>query len=165
MRKKSANRKLGKQALESIGLNLFVTNVGRETCTASQVYELYTLRWQIELVFKTWKSIIKIHQLHAMNALRMECVLLMRLIWAMLNWAIFTQIRDVLGQNVSLHKFTQTLHNRSAGLSWAIMQDKEQLYSWLVELCKISNYYHIKEYKKGKENYLNIMKILVKNEV
>ncbi|MCP4458818.1 MAG: transposase [Cytophagales bacterium] len=34
-------------------LNVFVTNVPASICSAQQLYELYTIRWQIELIFKT----------------------------------------------------------------------------------------------------------------
>ncbi|MBC7511350.1 MAG: transposase [Ferruginibacter sp.] len=37
-------------------LKVFVNNVGAEKLTVQQAYELYKIRWQIELMFKTWKS-------------------------------------------------------------------------------------------------------------
>ncbi len=54
IKKKKANgQSISKLTKESAGLNLFVTNVEKEKCSAKQIYELYTLRWQIELIFKT----------------------------------------------------------------------------------------------------------------
>ena len=43
--------------------NIFITNVPEEVCNAKEITNLYKLRWQIELIFKTWKSIIKIDKL------------------------------------------------------------------------------------------------------
>jgi hypothetical protein len=37
-------------------LNLFITNVGRKDPDAGKVREVYTLRRQIGLVFRVWKS-------------------------------------------------------------------------------------------------------------
>lgn len=39
-----------------LGWNLYVTNVPRERLSTEQVSLLYRLRWQIELLFKLWKS-------------------------------------------------------------------------------------------------------------
>ena len=39
------------------GLNIYVTNTPWEWVPMKQVHELYSLRWQIEIVFKTWKSL------------------------------------------------------------------------------------------------------------
>ena len=40
---------------------VLVTNVSRRLLTARHVAELYRLRWQIELVFKEWKSYANLH--------------------------------------------------------------------------------------------------------
>lgn len=36
--------------------NLLITNIQNEECDGQQIYQLYSLRWHIELIFKTWKS-------------------------------------------------------------------------------------------------------------
>jgi len=38
-------------------LNVFITNVPVKEITAREAYDLYKIRWQIELMFKIWKSI------------------------------------------------------------------------------------------------------------
>src|SRR5690606_37737359 len=124
-KKKTANRKLGEDALESIGLNLFVTNVEREKCDAEAIYELYTLRWQIELVFKTWKSVMKLHKIHSMNATRLECIILIKLLWVMLNWSIWNRIKDYTNKDISFHKFSQTLQSRSKRLTPCVLRSKQ----------------------------------------
>ncbi|WP_353812964.1 transposase [Bacillus cereus group sp. FL70] len=39
------------------GLNIYVTNIPWEWVPMKQVHELNSLRWQIEIVFKTWRSL------------------------------------------------------------------------------------------------------------
>jgi Transposase DDE domain len=43
-----------------MAMNVFITNVPAEWLTAQQVIQTYRLRWQIELVFKVWKSQVHI---------------------------------------------------------------------------------------------------------
>lgn len=42
--------------LELLNWSVFITNVPVTRLTASQVVILYSIRWQIELIFKVWKS-------------------------------------------------------------------------------------------------------------
>jgi hypothetical protein len=58
---------------------VLVTNVPRRILTARQVAEVYRLRWQIELVFKEWKSYANLHAFTSAKAPLVE-----GLIWASL---------------------------------------------------------------------------------
>ena len=58
---------------------VLVTNVGRSILTAKQVSEVYRLRWQVELVFKEWKSFANLHEFASANPHLVE-----GLIWASL---------------------------------------------------------------------------------
>ncbi|MEM9337346.1 MAG: IS4 family transposase [Bacteroidota bacterium] len=150
IKKKKANSgPLSKLMLESAGLNLFVTNVERQKCEASQIYALYRLRWEVELIFKNWKSILNLHKIHPMNAIRTECVMLIKFIWVMLNWSILRLTEEVLNTELSLHKMTRTFTNRSILLDLSTMSDKGKFHSWLIRMFTLSDTHHQKEYKKG----------------
>lgn len=96
-------RKTGKQA-KSYGhnvsddfkakarLNLYITNTDKKDIPTPQVQKVYGLRWQIELVFKIWKSQTAIHRIKEMKIHRFECQLLARLIWLMLHWKLFMYV-------------------------------------------------------------------------
>ena len=58
---------------------ILVTNVPRRIFTARQVAEVYRLRWQIELLFKEWKSYANLHDFSSANPALVE-----GLIWASL---------------------------------------------------------------------------------
>jgi len=47
--------------------NLFITNVDEEDITTEAICRFYRIRWQIELVFKVWKSLMKINCLQKMK--------------------------------------------------------------------------------------------------
>lgn len=147
-KKKSANRKLGKDALESIGLNLFVTNVETHKCCAHEIYQLYTLRWQVELVFKVWKSVMRIHQIHCMNSIRLECIILIKLLWIMLNWSIMQCLKQITRLDLSYHKIMRTLMGRAQSISRAIMENQKLFKLWLCQLIEICKLHNVKEYKK-----------------
>lgn len=62
---------------------LLITNVGRSILTAKQVGETYRLRWQVELLFKEWKSFSNLHEFASANPHLVE-----GLIWASLCAAV-----------------------------------------------------------------------------
>jgi hypothetical protein len=158
IKKKKAKRgTLSQLALDSACLNLFVTNIEREKCDASKVYQLYTLRWQIELIFKVWKSMMSMHKLHPMNGIRLECVMLIKFIWVMINWSLLKLTEEVVGVEMSLHKMVRTLTGRAFLLNMSILEDVDKLTNWIKELIKISGRHHIKEYKKGSNKYKDIL--------
>jgi len=151
IKKKKANGSLSKHAKDSACLNLFVTNVKKAHCSAADIYQLYRLRWQVELVFKTWKSILGVHKVHSMNATRLECHLLVKLLWVILNWSILKLAEETSGLEMSLHKCTRTIMARTNSLTMSLLQDKERLMDWVHRLINISIVHHKKEYRKSVE--------------
>ena len=43
-----------------MGMNVYITNTSLEGVPTNYVHSLYSLRWQIEILFKTWKSFLKL---------------------------------------------------------------------------------------------------------
>lgn len=62
------------------GWSLYITNVGAELLPAASVSIVYGIRWQIELVFKAWKSYHGLTELKGERAERIECFIYGRLI-------------------------------------------------------------------------------------
>lgn len=53
---KKRDRMLSRTYLYMLGWTLFVTNAPDTMISLKQVYDFYRIRWQIELIFKLWKS-------------------------------------------------------------------------------------------------------------
>lgn len=54
--KKNKGKKYTNNLLKLLELNIFITNIPEQMCNAEEILELYTIRWQIEILFKAWKT-------------------------------------------------------------------------------------------------------------
>lgn len=69
--------------------NIFITNISSDRFSAQEVLKVYRLRWQVELVFKTWKSSLSVDKTKKVKKERFECQLIAKIIWALINWRIY----------------------------------------------------------------------------
>jgi IS4 transposase len=76
------------------GYNLYLTNASAEKLGDDVVRLICSLRWQIELLFKIWKSLLLIEHTKGMNIFRFECFLYGRLIFILLSTELFSFIRS-----------------------------------------------------------------------
>lgn len=154
--KKSERRKtkVSNTVLKRVDLNMFITNVNDSVLNAESVFEIYKLRWQIELIFKIWKSLIKIHLFKPVKQERIETSIYANLILIMLNWRIITgftnQVFKKVKLAVSYYKAYKTLLSIKSDLmkSW---RSNEALKALLILLYKKFLYSHIKEKRKDRD--------------
>ena len=75
--------------LQLLEWTIYITNVPEEWLAFEQVQLVYRLRWQIELIFKLWKSQAKLNQIGSWRAARALCQLYARLIALVLfHWLV-----------------------------------------------------------------------------
>ena len=104
-------RTLGNDTLSRIGLNLFVTNLSDEDLPMKNVWPLYRLRWQIELVFKVFKSVAQIDKIKKVNCYRFECYLFGKLLWALLGWNVYWKLNyyaSAMDKTISINKMMKS---------------------------------------------------------
>ena len=89
---KSKGYQVSKEYKLRCKLNVYITNVPEKIVHAGNVAQLYKIRWQIELIFKIWKSLLFIHKGKPVKKHRFECQLLAKFIWILLNWKILQSI-------------------------------------------------------------------------
>jgi hypothetical protein len=77
-------RTLSARHLALLAWNVFMTNVPATMLSAEQVARLYPVRWQVELVFKLWKSEFALDRVAGLRRERVLCELYAKLIGAVL---------------------------------------------------------------------------------
>jgi hypothetical protein len=78
------------------GISIFITNIPVENTSKEQIHELYSLRWQIEVLFKTWKSMFHIDHCKHIKIPRFECHVYGQLIAIFLSSSLMFQMRCFL---------------------------------------------------------------------
>jgi hypothetical protein len=88
-RREKENRKKGYSMSEEFRsrarFNLMVTNAPEEDLPVENIYKLYRTRWQVELIFKVWKSVMGMDKIHPMKYSRLMCLLYAKLILFLVN--------------------------------------------------------------------------------
>lgn len=100
-----------------MGYNIFITNTGEDVLSLAQISLYYKLRWQIEILFKIWKSIMEIDKVGKMSIFRFECYLYSRLIAILLSSHVHSMLKAYLerkeGFELSEWKVIKHLKKRS----------------------------------------------------
>jgi hypothetical protein len=114
---------------------LLITNVPDQWLPLDMVRALYTLRWQIELLFKQFKSILQVHQSATGNEHRLRCELYGKLIAAVwvqrLHAVANTALWNTSRQEISLAKLYKRLQERAFLLSQFVMGSWAQARGYL----------------------------------
>jgi hypothetical protein len=97
---KKRGSKIMNKSLKNIGLNLFISNVTSEDLSLDDVYSLYKIRWQIELIFKAWKSIGQFNKLNPTKPERILTMLYIRLLQIVMNMHIINPLSNIIFNNL-----------------------------------------------------------------
>lgn len=98
--------------------NIFITNIPKKQLAANKMFEIYSLRWSIELMFKEWKSIFDLNTLmlsnKTPNPARPEMLLYLMLLYIAVivkptYYKIAAFIKQKYNKYLSPHKFSNYL--------------------------------------------------------
>jgi len=104
------------------------------TYAMETLYTFYRIRWQIELIFKTWKSILGINKIRSARTARLMCEVYGKLILAAIS-VMITAAAEAMMDNivVSLHRAMKHLRSVALYLSAAIMKGGTALNSFVTK--------------------------------
>ena len=125
--------------LTLLAWNLFITNVPGTVWTPETVCKAYSLRWQAELIFKSWKSYLHLATLPTKTRESTLCYLYGRLLQILLTYALCPSLRASLWRKkqreLSLLKLVR--HFQALADPWLHMlfQAKAALYAFLSRAC------------------------------
>jgi len=108
-----------------LGYLVFITNLPKDEYPIRSLLVVYKARWQIELVFKTWKSLLGIHKIRSAKEARVRCEVYGKLIMAVIITAMsreaflrFSPKKSCRVAQVSIHKAINRL--KTVVLAWSL---------------------------------------------
>ena len=141
-------------------LNMLITNVPAQWLSSVQVKDAYTLRWQIELVFKVWKSQAQINKVKAMKIERFQCQLIAKLLWLLLHWQALRAVQQVVNTKCSIWKFYKVASRLSRLLRQAIV-NKKSIQTWIDLIFKKANTKYFTDTKSKRIKTDDILKTVL----
>jgi len=160
--KKKGNGNLSKNYKARAGLNLFITNASKEQIPTENVWPIYRLRWQIELMFKIWKSICNIEKVQKVNKERLECHVYSKLIFIVLGWKMVWMVAKnmyrITGKALSFFKAFKTLFKRKIDeFQNALESSKDDMIKFILDFYDLSTTNHLLEKRKQEPTSLEII--------
>ncbi|PFV51756.1 IS4 family transposase [Bacillus cereus] len=163
-KEKSKNRTYSEKSKLIAGLNVYVTNIPWEWVPMEQVHELYTLRWQIEIIFKTWKSLFKIDHYSTVKQERLECQLYGKLITIFLCSSTMFKMRQLLLQKkkkeLSEYKAIGMIQDHLSLLYQAMQKDTQEITKVLIRLFTLLQKNGRKSHRYEKKTVFDIMGVV-----
>ena len=110
-------RTASKRSLFYCEWTLFVTNADVEELPGEMLRTFYRLRWNVELIFKSWKSVLRMHKTNVrINEHRLKCELYAKLILATIVHRIYHHLNSHMWntqkRELSLDKLWKYIQSR-----------------------------------------------------
>ncbi len=149
-------KKVTKPYLDMLNFTIFITNIPKKIADNTRLYDLYSLRWKIETIFKNWKSNLNFDKIHNVSKIQLSVMLHSRLLVAVLINYIHIITKQIIAtkynKELSIYKLTSYIA-KSLGVINVILQlfnnnkliNSTQLY--------VLAYYCCYDKRKNKSNY------------
>ncbi|MCD4772021.1 MAG: IS4 family transposase, partial [Bacteroidales bacterium] len=72
--KQNKRKNISKERLVFCDVNAYITNADQDDLPIELIRLVYSLRWQIEIIFKSWKSTFKLDKVKQMKIQRFDCI-------------------------------------------------------------------------------------------
>ena len=119
------------EALELAGWLILVTNAPGDLLPSAAVGYVYRVRWQIELIFKQFKSVLRLDALPSKNSSRVQCEIWARLLNALLVFTWYQHANAACLQShqreISFAKVAKLWQQDGQVLTRALFSARERL--------------------------------------
>jgi len=95
-----------KEYYELLGYAIYITNIPQSICSSKEIQELYGLRWQIEIIFKSWKSCFSFEKLiptKCVNPERIYSMINLLLLYILLFQVVWFNVYNSMSKNHENH--------------------------------------------------------------
>jgi Transposase DDE domain len=139
---KRKGRTPSQKSLDLCDWSIFATNASAQLLPGEMVRSLYRVRWCVELIFKSWRSILRIHLSNVRkNHYRLKCELYAKLILAMIVHATHHHLQSYLWhkekREISFYKLWSFITARAESLHKAIRKSMRNFSNKMNSLFKL----------------------------
>jgi hypothetical protein len=142
-------------------INVYITNIPTSILEKEQIHDIYSLRWQVELMFKIWKSLFKINKVKKVKLERLQCFLYGRLISLLLTSSIVCTGKKIIlektKKEISPIKSFSIVKESFNKIREIIFKGEIVLIRFLSKIIASIMKYAIKSKKKGRKTTLEII--------
>lgn len=130
---RTKRKNLSKQVLAYCDFSVVITNLSLAAFSGAEIYELYRIRWQVELIFKSWKSYLHLGKIAKKMKPDRVITLMYILLAIILLYHKLISIEYIYRWNE--HKFELSIMK-----AYAIFQENKDLFIKAIEENTVSNY-------------------------
>ncbi len=164
VREKKKGMKYSARSKRLSGINVYMTATPTDIVPMGQVHDWYSLRWQIEILFKTWKSFFHIHHCKNIKREQLECHLYGQLIAILLCSSTMFQMRQLLlmkkQRELSEYKAIYIIKDYFLLLFQAIQKDTQELSKVLLRLFNLLQQNGRKSHRYEKKTVFDILGVV-----
>jgi IS4 transposase len=140
-----------------LGWNVFLTNIAADVWPPKALFWVYRLRWRIEILFKTWKSHLRLVELNQRTELMLRVSMLTKLLFCMVVAKFADTLESLCGrqQHVSLLRVARTLGQGACLFAAAVLRLTPE--QWLAQQARDHLFY---EKRSDRNNFYELVKFV-----